>query len=97
MRVPRGEAILRKKELSVEDVVLRVRPAASGWLVEASDLEPLMFFSGAKAEAQAHALARCMASTGNDAEVVVHDRTEKIVGAARYFAGTNNTRRHALA
>ncbi|HEX7885550.1 MAG TPA: hypothetical protein VF474_06195 [Phenylobacterium sp.] len=81
----------------MEDVVLRVRPAASGWLVEARDLEPLMFLSGAKAEAQAHALARCMAGAGNDAEVVVHDRTEKIVGAARYFARIYNSRRHALA
>jgi hypothetical protein len=58
-----------------------------GWVVEgAMGLQPLLFLSGAKAEAQAHALAKSIAETGGDARVTLHDRTEQLVGAFRYFA-----------
>lgn len=71
----------------MDDIVLRVRPAASGWVVEsAGRLEALRFHSGARAEAQAYALAEAMAHVGNDARVVVHDRGDRLVGSKRYFA-----------
>lgn len=71
----------------MDDVVLTVRPMAAGWFVEGSQrLETLAFFSGAKAEAQAHALAKCMADLGRDARVLVQDRAEQIIGSTRYFA-----------
>jgi hypothetical protein len=71
----------------MDDILLHVRPAGHGWLVDcAAGVEPLLFHSGAKAEAQAHALARTIASVGQDARVLVHDRAEQIVGSTRYFA-----------
>jgi len=71
----------------MDDIVLRVRPAANGWVVEsAGRLEALRFHSGARAEAQAYALAEAMAYVGKDARVVVHDRGDRLVGSKRYFA-----------
>lgn len=71
----------------MHDVLLQVRPVAQGWLVECTHwVEPLIFRSGARAEAQAHAVAKSLASAGNDARVVVHDRTHHLVGTTRYFA-----------
>jgi hypothetical protein len=58
-----------------------------GWLIDCSaGLEPLVFGSGAKAEAHAHALASRIARTGADARVLVHDRRHRLVGTTRYFA-----------
>jgi hypothetical protein len=71
----------------MSDVSLNVRPSGPGWQVDGGlNTQPLMFLSGAKAEAQAHALARCIASTGSDARVVIQDRGEQVVGATRYLA-----------
>jgi hypothetical protein len=72
---------------SVDDIMFHVRPAGQGWLVDSGGgVERLHFFSGAKAEAQAHALARCVSSVGHDARVLIHDRAEQIIGSTRYFA-----------
>lgn len=49
-------------------------------------VEPLVFGTGAKAEAHAHLLARKLAYGGADARVQVHDRRERLVGTTRYFA-----------
>jgi len=49
-------------------------------------LEPIVFASGAKAEAQAHTLPRKLARAGADARVEVHDRRRRLVGTTRYFA-----------
>jgi hypothetical protein len=69
------------------DALVRVRPVGAAWLVDGAEgLEPLLFLSGAKAEAQAHALARSIAHSGADARVAVHDRTEQVVGTFRFFA-----------
>jgi xanthine/CO dehydrogenase XdhC/CoxF family maturation factor len=69
----------------VEDVHLHVRPAGDGWLVDAAGaLEPLMFRSGGRAEAQAHALARTLAQAGQLARVMVHDRSQQVVGSTLY-------------
>ena len=69
------------------DALVKVRPLGAAWIVDGSErLEPLLFLSGAQAEAQAHAFAQCIARTGGDARVAVHDRAEQLVGTVRYFA-----------
>jgi hypothetical protein len=69
------------------DALVKVRPMGAAWVVESAErLEPLLFLSGAKAEAQAHAIARSIARTGGDARVAVHDRAQQLVGTVRYFA-----------
>ena len=71
----------------MSDVRLSVRPSGPGWQVDCEiNSQPLMFMSGAKAEAQAHALARVIAATGSGAEVEVQDRGEKVIGSTRYRA-----------
>lgn len=71
----------------MDDVLFHVRPASQGWQVDCTGrVESLLFFSGAKAEAQAHALARCIASVGHDSRVLVHDRAQQVIGSTRYFA-----------
>jgi hypothetical protein len=69
------------------DVNLKVRPSGPGWQLESdANTQPMMFLSGAKAEAQAHALAKRMAASGADARVTVQDRGEQVVGATEYPA-----------
>jgi len=76
----------------MSDIRLSVRPSGPGWQVDCEiNSQPLMFMSGAKAEAQAHALARCIASTGNHAEVEVQDRGEQVIGNTRYRAGEDRS------
>ena len=71
----------------LKDVLLRVRPAGEGWMVDCGrEVAQLHFLSGGRAEAQAHALAQTLARTGADARVLVHDRAERLVGSTRYFA-----------
>lgn len=66
---------------------ISVMPVEGGWRVLSPlDDTPLMFLSGAKAEAQAKALAEQLAAAGRDARVLVHDRTQALVGTWRYFA-----------
>jgi hypothetical protein len=68
------------------DALVKVGPAGAGWLVEGLfGVQPLLFLSGAKAEAQAHVLARCIASAGCDARVAIHDRTQQLIATVRYF------------
>jgi hypothetical protein len=45
-----------------------------------------MFLSGGKAEERARALAARLSNAGDDARVLVHDRSSRLVGATRYFA-----------
>jgi hypothetical protein len=71
----------------VIDALVKVCPVGAAWVVEGAErLQPLLFLSGAKAEAQAHAIARCIARTGGDARVAVHDRNQQLIGTVRYFA-----------
>lgn len=68
------------------DHTILVTPVAGGWSVRWDESpHPLMFLSGARAEEQARALARGVARSGDDAQVVVHDRTSALVGSTRYF------------
>lgn len=72
---------------SAFDNVVTVRPVEGGWSVVSSlSDQPLMFTSGAAAEAKARSLAQVIAAAGGDVRVVVHDRRDVMVGAFRYFA-----------
>jgi hypothetical protein len=69
------------------EIQIFVAPVEGGWTVQFDrDLQPLMFLSGARAEQQARALARKISQSGEDVEVLVHDRSRTLVGATRYAA-----------
>jgi hypothetical protein len=67
------------------DHLITVRPVPGGWRVSLDDLQPLMFLSGHKAEQHAHDLAGRLSELGDDARVLIHDRSSALVGAQRYF------------
>jgi hypothetical protein len=84
---PRGVWDAEDGRPDVNDTLLEVHRVGNAWVVDgAKRLEPLVFLSGAKAEAQAHALARGLAQVGGDARVAIHDRAQQLVGTFRYFA-----------
>jgi hypothetical protein len=61
---------------------LRVKPLGPGWVME-SDVAglPLVFRAGAEAERSAKGLARVLATLGEQAQVVVHDRRGVVIGS----------------
>ena len=66
---------------------IAVSPVAGGWsLAVDGGLEPMMFLSGARAEAQARALAQRLSEAGGDVEVTVRDRSRALVGSTVYRA-----------
>ncbi|MBA4792756.1 MAG: hypothetical protein H2041_03725 [Phenylobacterium sp.] len=72
---------------SALDNVVAVRPVDGGWsVISCLSDQPLMFVSGAAAEAKARSLAQVIARAGGDALVVIHDRRDVMVGTFRYFA-----------
>lgn len=69
------------------DNVVSVTPVEGGWSVTCGLADhPLMFMSGAHAEAKARSLAQLIAAAGGDAQVIVHDRRNTLIGTVRYFA-----------
>ena len=66
--------------------VILVSPLADGWAVLCAGLEPLVFQSGARAEAQARRLAACLAKLGRAVQVRILDRSRHLVGAQLYPA-----------
>lgn len=66
--------------------IILVSPLADGWAVVCSGLEPLVFHSGARAEAQAKRLAACLAKLGRAVQVRIHDRARNLVGTRLYPA-----------
>ena len=68
---------------------IAVAPVEGGGWSLACDLglEPMMFLSGARAEAQARALARRLSEAGGEVELTVRDRSRALVGMTRYLAG----------
>jgi hypothetical protein len=66
--------------------VIWVSPLADGWAVLGGGFEPLVFRSGARAEAQAKRLARCLSGLGGTVQVRVLDRGRNLVGAQVYPA-----------
>jgi hypothetical protein len=69
-----------------QDHLITVDPAPGGWRVALDDFPPMMFLSGRRAEQHARSLAARLASLGDDAKVMIHDRTSALVGAQHYFA-----------
>ena len=68
---------------------ISVGPVDGGWSVACDAVrEPMMFLSGARAEAQARALARRLSEADDEVEVevTVRDRARVIVGSALYRA-----------
>ena len=66
--------------------IILVSPLADGWAVICAGLEPLVFRSGARAEAQAKRLAACLAKLGRAVQVRIFDRSRNLVGARLYPA-----------
>lgn len=66
--------------------VIVVSPLADGWAVRTAGLEPLVFRSGARAEAQARRLAVALAQLGREVQVRILDRARNLVGAQTYPA-----------
>lgn len=66
--------------------IIWVSPLADGWAVLCAGLEPLVFRSGGRAEAQARHLAACLARLGRAVQVRVLDRGHNLVGAQLYPA-----------
>ncbi|MEH6676411.1 hypothetical protein [Phenylobacterium sp.] len=66
--------------------VVVVSPILGGWSVASSFCgEPLYFYSGAQAEANARRLALTLANSGRDAHVIVNDRRNTQIGTVCYF------------
>lgn len=66
--------------------IIRVTPLAEGWGVFCAGLEPLIFRSGGRAEAQAKRLALALAKMGRAIEVRIFDRARNLVGTHAYPA-----------
>lgn len=66
--------------------IIWVSPLADGWAVVCAGFEPLVFRSGARAEAQARRLADVLARMGRGAQVRILDRARNLVGAQLYPA-----------
>jgi hypothetical protein len=67
--------------------LIAVAPVGGGWSVACDGgFEPMMFLSGARAEAQARALARRLAEAGVEVELAVRDQADALVGRTRYRA-----------
>ncbi|MBI1198372.1 MAG: hypothetical protein GC203_10965 [Phenylobacterium sp.] len=66
--------------------IIWVSPVASGWAVVCAGIEPLVFRSGGRAEAQARRLATCLAQLGRAVQVRILDRASNLVGAQLYPA-----------
>jgi hypothetical protein len=71
--------------MSAQRIIL-VSPLADGWAVLTAGVEPLVFRSGARAEAAAKRLAAALAQLGRAVQVRVLDRSRNLVGAQLYPA-----------
>jgi len=60
--------------------IIWVSPLAEGWAVICSGIEPLVFRSGGRAEAQAKRLAVALAKLGRAVQVRILDRARNLVG-----------------
>jgi hypothetical protein len=68
---------------------IAVSAVVGGWSVACDGdgeaaVQPMMFLSGARAEAQAHALARRLSDVGEDVQITVRDRASNFIGLTRY-------------
>jgi hypothetical protein len=69
----------------MQEVILRVTPAATGWSVYCDGIQPTFFRSGGRAEGAARRLAIELSGLGNDVRLMVQDRAEQVVATHRYF------------
>lgn len=69
------------------DATYAVRAVQGGWAIEQPAGDPLMFFSGGRAEAKARELAQVTARVrGVSVQVLIHDRSGALIGSQRYHA-----------
>jgi len=72
-------------EVVVQTQIVDVNPVLGGWTIESGLTEAIWIFrSGGLAERAARSLARSAAQVGYDAEVRIHDRGGRLIGATRY-------------
>jgi hypothetical protein len=66
---------------------IAVAPVEGGWSLACDEagLEPMMFLSGARAEAHARALARRLSAAGGEVQLTVCDRSRAVVGSTHYY------------
>lgn len=69
-----------------DDHLITVRPVPGGWRVALDDFQPQLFLSGGQAERHARDLAARLSEIGDDARVLIHDRTTALVSTRHYFA-----------
>lgn len=70
------------------DHEIKVEPVDGGWSVRCWLMgQPQLFLSGRRAEESARRLAERMAMSGEEADLVIHDRNHAVVAARRYRAG----------
>lgn len=66
---------------------ISVGPVDGGWAVCCEgETHPLLFLSGRRAEEHARTLAGALSRAGDEAFVYIHDRTDALIGTARYTA-----------
>jgi hypothetical protein len=74
---------------------IAVSPVVGGWSLACGGdddgtvhaaVHPMMFLSGARAEAQAHALAHRLSEAGEDVQITVRDRASNLIGLTHYPA-----------
>lgn len=66
---------------------IAVVPVDGGWSLACDGgLEPMLFLSGAHAEAQARRLAERLSAAGDEVQLTVRDRSLALVGMTRYGA-----------
>lgn len=66
--------------------IIWVSPLADGWAVLCAGIEPTVFRSGGRAEAQAKRLAVVLAKLGRGVQVRVLDRARTLVGTQVFTA-----------
>jgi hypothetical protein len=68
----------------MDEAAFSVIPVPGGWAVEQPSDGPLMFLSGAQAEAKAHELARRAHRSGQSASALIYDRDRMVLGRSTY-------------
>lgn len=66
--------------------IIWVSPLADGWAVLCAGIEPTVFRSGGRAEAQAKRLALVLAKLGRSVQVRILDRAKTLVGTQVFAA-----------
>jgi hypothetical protein len=74
----------------MSDLLISVRSVEGGWAVMVAGTEPMLFLSGAQAEAHARRIGGAASQHGAPAKVVVFDRDDRFVGEA-HFPGLSHT------